>query len=47
VVRDIGCRPLETVMGRAIAQLATAGEYQPNGQAANRWYRSHVAFVLE
>ena len=47
VVRDIGCAPLESFVGRVILELARAGDYAPTGVQEPTWYASELRFTVQ
>lgn len=46
VVKDIGCAPIETLVGQVGQLLGKAGGFKPAHQQGERWYVSEVHFAL-
>jgi hypothetical protein len=44
VVKDIGCAPIETLVGQLATQLASSGDFRPTHQEGERWYVSEANF---
>ncbi len=45
VVRDVGCRELETLVAGLVLRMTEAGEFSPTGTNRAGWYRSELSFV--
>lgn len=45
VVRDIGCAPLEKLVGQIVVAQAARGDFPVSGQSAERWYGSEISFT--
>jgi len=47
LVSDIGCRPIEELVGYTVLTRARSGEFTPTGQAKARWYAGELNTNLE
>jgi hypothetical protein len=45
VVKDIGCAPIETLVGQIASELAKAGDFRPGHSDTERWYVSEADFA--
>jgi hypothetical protein len=45
VVKDIGCAPLEKLVGQIVAAQAARGDFPVKHEAGERWYGSEIAFT--
>jgi hypothetical protein len=46
LVSDMGCAPLERMVGELAYVRSMLGDFQPTGEAKGRWYSSSVNFNL-
>jgi hypothetical protein len=46
LVSDIGCAPLEQLVGEIAFGRSDLGDFEPTGEAQGRWYSSTVNFNL-
>lgn len=46
VVSEIGCAPIETLVGQIIIAQAERGDFQPRHESGDRWYSSDVYFAM-
>jgi hypothetical protein len=46
LVADMGCEPLETMVGNLVADLSALGDYKPSAADKARWYASTINFTL-
>lgn len=44
-VGEIGCRPLEKLVGQIVVAQARRGDFQPDHGGAPRWYTSELGFA--
>lgn len=47
VVADMGCMPLETLVGNMVADMAETGDFRPSPAKEARWYSSQLNINLE
>lgn len=45
VVKEIGCAPIELLVGQVAVELARAGDFKTSHQQGGRWYVSEVSFA--
>ncbi|MFL6732003.1 MAG: hypothetical protein ACJ8EH_13420 [Sphingomicrobium sp.] len=45
VVKDLGCAPIETLVGQVANELIRAGDFRPSHEDGERWYVSEVYFA--
>jgi len=45
VVKEIGCAPIELLVGQVAVELAKAGDFRTSNQQGGRWYVSEVTFA--
>jgi hypothetical protein len=45
VVKDIGCSPIETLVGQIGSELANAGDFKVTHSGGKRWYVSEAYFT--
>ena len=46
VVEDLGCRPIEDLVGLIVVELGEHGDFRPTGEQEARWYASDLNFNL-
>lgn len=46
VVADMGCEPLETMVGNLVADLSRLGDFKDSAGDKGRWYASALNFTL-
>ena len=46
LVADMGCEPLETMVGNLVADLSELGDYRASAGDTGRWYASSINFTL-
>jgi hypothetical protein len=44
VVKDIGCAPIETLVGQVATELSRVGDFRPTHQEGEHWYVSEAHF---
>lgn len=47
VVADMGCAPLETMVGNIVADRAQLGDFRPAASTAPKWYSSKINFTQQ
>lgn len=47
VIQEIGCPPLETMVGTALVAMVKRGEVKPTGRNRASWFADRVNFSLE
>jgi hypothetical protein len=47
VVAEMGCPPLETMVGRLVIERSKLGYLVPSGESRPRWYGDELSFVLQ
>jgi hypothetical protein len=47
VVADLGCEPIESLVGNMVADLSELGDFKNAGAASPRWYASDFNFTLQ
>ncbi|HWK37080.1 hypothetical protein [Sphingomonas sp.] len=47
LVANMGCTPLETLVGHAVLAQADAGDFLPGSGGAGRWYAGSLNFNLQ
>ncbi|HEY0627658.1 MAG TPA: hypothetical protein VGD10_13145 [Allosphingosinicella sp.] len=47
VVADVGCAPLETMIGQAVYGLSSSGNFSKSGAKTGRWYVDEVSLILQ
>lgn len=47
VVADMGCKPLEMMVGNLVADMAELGDFRAAAAGAPKWYSSKINFAQE